>query len=542
MVQLPARNRTLGWGILDWSTTWLLQPDGPTAGDPWVYTKEQAGMVIVWYEIDSTGKFKYRRGVVRRMKGWGKDPFVAALSLAELCGPVRFGGWDQEGFPVGIQHPAPWIQEAAVSKEQTKNTMTLFPGMISADFKRKYDLDIGKEIIYARGGKGRIESVTSSPRTIEGARSSLVVMNETHHWLSNNEGTEMAEVIRRNMAKSRDSSGRSLEITNAHLPGELSVAEATYKSVKEGDVKGVWYDALEAPPVKDLHNHDEVISALNIARGDSYWVDPERLYDEMQDPETKEHVARRFYLNQVILVDVDRWLPQGVWLKRVNKEYCIAEHDRVILGFDGSLNGDATSIVMVTVDRAIPFCQMVKTWERPIEKHLAATWRVPRLEVMETLRKTCGTYEVLEIACDPKLWQSDLEILLDEGYPIVEFPQRGQEMIEATQRLYEDITRSLFEHDGDPTLAKHVANAWVKDELQPRIQKESLSSRNYVDAAVAMVMASQRAKWFAMQNQYATVLTSQDFQIERGEPEPLVGVQFPRVITQDDYLIRDQFK
>jgi hypothetical protein len=82
----------------------------------------------------------------------------------------------------------------------------------------------------------------------------------------------------------------------------------------------------------------------------------------------------------------------------------------------------------------------------------------------------------------------------------------------------------------------------VKDELQPRIQKESLSSRNYVDAAVAMVMASQRAKWFAMQNQYATVLTSQDFQIERGEPEPLVGVQFPRVITQDDYLIRDQFK
>ena len=542
MVQLPAKNRTLGWGILDWSTQWLLQPDGPTAGDPWVYTKEQSGMVLVWYSIDDAGKFQYRRGVIRRMKGWGKDPFVAALSLAELCGPVRFGGWDEDGFPIGIQHPAPWIQEAAVSKEQTKNTMTLFPGMISADFKRKYDLDIGKEIIYARGGKGRIESVTSSPRTIEGARSSLVVMNETHHWLANNEGTEMAEVIRRNMAKSRDSSGRSLEITNAHLPGELSVAEATYKSVKEGDVKGVWYDALEAPPVKDLHNHDEVISALNIARGDSYWVDPERLYDEMQDPETKEHVARRFYLNQVILVDIDRWLPQGVWLKRVNKEYRIAEHDRVILGFDGSLNGDATSIVMVTVDRAIPFCQMVKTWERPIEKHLAATWRVPRLEVMETLRKTCGTYEVLEIACDPKLWQSDLEILLDEGYPIVEFPQRGQEMIEATQRLYEDITRSLFEHDGDPTLAKHVANAWVKDELQPRIQKESLSSRNYVDAAVAMVMASQRAKWFAMQNQYATVLTSQDFQIERGEPEPLVGVQFPRVITQDDYLIRDQFK
>jgi hypothetical protein len=98
MVQLPAKNRTLGWGILDWSTQWLLQPDGPTAGDPWVYTKEQSGMVLVWYSIDDAGKFQYRRGVIRRMKGWGKDPFVAALSLAELCGPVRFGGWDQRVF------------------------------------------------------------------------------------------------------------------------------------------------------------------------------------------------------------------------------------------------------------------------------------------------------------------------------------------------------------------------------------------------------------------------------------------------------------
>jgi hypothetical protein len=367
-------------------------------------------------------------------------------------------------------------------------------------------------------------------------------MNETHLWLANNDGIEMSEVIRRNIAKARDASARSMEITNAHQPEQGSVAEGTYKAVREGDVAGIYYDSLEAPPVNDLHAYEEVTNAIRVARGDSHWVDPDRIYAEIQDPETKEHVARRFYFNQVILVDIDRWLPQGVWLLWANNEYHIAPHDRVILGFDGSLNGDATALVLVTVDRPKPFASLYGLWERPLEKGLAAGWRVPRLEVMEAIRKVCGTYEVLEIACDPKLWQSDLEILMDEGYPIVEFPQRGQEMIEATQRLYEDITRGLFEHDGNPNLSRHVANAWVKDELQPRIQKESLSSRNHVDAAVAMVMASQRAKWWASQNQYATVITSYDFQEKQGEPEPLVGVQWPKILTEKDYLVPNQFQ
>jgi phage terminase large subunit-like protein len=494
-------------------------------------------MVAVWYALDDAGRFIYRRGVVRRMKGWGKDPFLAALSYAEMCGPVRFGGWDDNGFPIGVQHPMPLIQIAAVSKEQTQNTMTLFPGMTSLDFKKQFEIDMGKEIIYARGGKGKIQAVTSSPRTIEGARPSLVVMNETHHWIANNEGLAMADVIRRNIGKSRDGSARSIEITNAHLPGEGSVAEGTYKAVSEGDIAGVWYDSLEAPAVVDIHNYEEVTNAIKVARGESYWVDPDRLYDEIQDPLTAEYVAKRYYFNQVVLVDIDRWLPQGVWATlRSQNDYHIGDHDRVVMGFDGSLNGDATAMVLVTVDRPKPFIQLWGLWERP---HKAVDWRVPRLAVMDAIRRACGKYTVVEIAVDPKLWQSDLEILMDEGYPVVEFPQRGQEMIEATQRLYEDITRARCEHDGNENLTRHIANAWVKDPLQPRIQKESQSSRMWVDAAVAMVMAAQRAKFHGMESQYATVLTSSDY---RPESEPIVGMQPPKVLTEKDYLIPNQFQ
>ncbi|MBQ1164301.1 hypothetical protein KBZ21_40620, partial [Streptomyces sp. A73] len=31
------------------------------------------------------------------------------------------------GQPLGVQHPAAWVQIAAVSQDQTRNTMTLFP-------------------------------------------------------------------------------------------------------------------------------------------------------------------------------------------------------------------------------------------------------------------------------------------------------------------------------------------------------------------------------------------------------------------------------
>lgn len=68
---LPPDNRTLGWKVLEWTADYLIQPDGPYAGQPWEFTREQAKIVLRWYAIDEHGRFTHRRGVIRRMKGWG---------------------------------------------------------------------------------------------------------------------------------------------------------------------------------------------------------------------------------------------------------------------------------------------------------------------------------------------------------------------------------------------------------------------------------------------------------------------------------------
>ena len=107
--------RTLGWEMFELGTEYLVQPDGPEGGDPLTFTPEQARILLRWYSVDAKGRFVFRRGALRRIKGWGKDPIGAAIALFELLGPCRFDGWGAERQPVGKPHPAPLIQIAAVA-------------------------------------------------------------------------------------------------------------------------------------------------------------------------------------------------------------------------------------------------------------------------------------------------------------------------------------------------------------------------------------------------------------------------------------------
>lgn len=486
---VPAENRTLGWAVLQWTAEWLQQPDGIHAGEPWTYTDEQARFILRWYEIDDDGRFVARRGVLRRMKGWGKDPLLASIAGVELCGPCRFGGWDGD-TPLVVQHPAPWVQIAAVSQDQTRNTMTLFPGLFTKDAIREYAIDLGKTIIYARG-VGRVEAVTSSPGALEGGRPSLAVLNESQEWLENNEGKEMAKTIRRNLAKSNDGSARSMEICNAHLPAEESVAEETYEAWRQadGDVPGLCYDSLEAPPIADLNDLDAVRAGLIAARGDSEWLNVDRLLDEIADPVTPAFMSRRYYLNQVIAVEGERWMPMDLWDARATS-YRIPDHAECVLAFDGSFNGDSTALIAVeTTDT--PHVEVVQCWESPASNR---DWKVPIEDVEEAIRAACKRLHVLEIAADSYRWARSLEILANERLPVVEFPQRPARMIPATTRLYEAVCNGGMTHDGNPDLRRHVSNAVLKISSQGgHLSKDAKTSPRRIDLAVAAVMGFERA-------------------------------------------------
>ncbi|MFD7750668.1 hypothetical protein [Streptomyces sp. NPDC059757] len=139
---------TLGWQIAGWCAEFLKAEDG----GPWRFTREQLRWVLWWYAVDENGRFVYRKGVLQRLKGWGKDPLLAVVSLVEFVGPSRFSHWE-DGQPVGVPHPQAWVQIAAVSRDQTRNAMTLMPSLESDKLIETYGIK----------GRGRADPCERGP-------------------------------------------------------------------------------------------------------------------------------------------------------------------------------------------------------------------------------------------------------------------------------------------------------------------------------------------------------------------------------------------
>lgn len=493
--------RTLGWTILAWCHRWLRIPDGIHAGDPWMFTAEQARFLLWWYAIDGAGRFIYRSGMFRRMKGHGKDPMAAALCAIEFVGPCRWLGDSASGEPIAIPVYASWVQTAAVSREQTQNTMTLFPAMLSDELIAEHGIDLGIEKIRAHNGRCRIEAVTSSPKSLEGNRSTFVLKNETHHWLSSNEGLEMSKVIRRNTAKS---DSRVLAISNAHQPGEDSDAEKdydTYEAIRSGRsrARGFLYDSLEAPPEIDLYDEDSLREGIRLAAGDSWWVPVDRLVEEALDPRQSPADTRRFYLNQIVAAE-DAWVSRQEWDVLALEGYEPAPGSIITLGFDGSKTDDHTALVGYEVETDFLF--PLGVWD-PDDYG----GEVPRQLVDGMVRQAFETYDVVGFYSDVHPWESYIDSWADElssklcvrataTNPIGwDMRGRGRDATHMIEAMFEAIVERRLSHSGDRELAMHVYNARrAPNQWGVSIRKETRESPRKIDGAVAGALARQCAR------------------------------------------------
>lgn len=517
--------RTLGWGILNWFASYVKSPGGEHAGEPFMPTLEQARFILWWYAVDEDGRYCHRNGVLRRMKGWGKDPLAAALSLVELCGPVAFSHFAGDQ-PVGKQRHAAWIQIVAVSQEQTKNTMSLFPVMVSTKLKEDYSLEVNKTIIYSGEG-GRIESVTSSPYSMEGNRPTLVIRNETQWWQEANSGHELAGVIEGNVTKIPGS--RTLSICNAHIPGEDSVAERDYdawQSVVSGQAVdvGTLYDALEAPadtPVSEIPSAKEdpegyeqglarLRAGIEIARGDSTWLPVDTIIESVLDVKNPITESRRKFLNQVNAHE-DSWIAPYEW-DAVNADVTLEKGDRITLGFDGSKSNDWTALVACRIEDGALF--LIKAWNP--EKYLNE--EVPREDVDATVRSCFERFDVVAFRADVKefeayvdQWGRDfkkkIKVNASPGNPVA-FDMRGQQKRFALdcERFLDAVLEQELCHNGDITLRQHVLHArrhpTTYDAIS--IRKASKDSSKKIDAAVCAVLAFGARQDYMMSKKHRT--------------------------------------
>ncbi|MDH6462066.1 hypothetical protein M2302_002241 [Micromonospora sp. A200] len=489
---------TLGWQIAGWCAEYL-RAEG---GGPWRFTNEQLRFVLWWYAVDENGRFIHRKGVLQRLKGWGKDPLVAVMCLIELVGPSRFSHWDKEtGEPVGIAHPQAWVQVAAVSRDQTRNTMTLFPSLMSDHFITTYKIKAGAELIRANGGRQRLEAVTSSYRALEGGRSTFVVLNETHHWIKGNNGDKMYETIDGNATK-KDS--RYLAITNAYLPGEDSVAERmreAYNKIVEGravDV-GFLYDSVEAHPKTPL-TAEALRIVLPKIRGDAVWLNVETIIQSVQDLTLSASRSRRMWLNQIV-ADEDALYGPEQWVPLEVEGATLQPGDEIVLGFDGGKTDDSTGLVCIRVSDSVAF--VLGLWEKP-DGPASEGWEVDRVAVDSAVHEAFRTFKVKGFYADVALWESyitEWSETYGEGLAVKaseksvigwDMRQSLQRVTRAHERLMQTIFDGKLRHDGDLSLRRHLLNARRRtNNYGVSFGKESRESPRKVDLYAALMLAHE---------------------------------------------------
>jgi hypothetical protein len=496
---------TLGPDVLAWAETELIQPDGDAAGEPWQWRESQARFVCWWYALDDQGDWLFRRGQIVLPKGTGKSPLAAALSCCELAGPVKFDGW-RGGEPLSRPHPSPWVQLAAVSQDQTDNTMSLVLAMLRGPAQESIrGLDAG--ITRVRTRAGVLQPVTASAPSREGQRTTAAILDETHLWMTQNGGQRLAATIRRNLAKM---GGRSLETTNTWQPGMGSVAEATAEyadKVRAGTVKDAgllrWHPMAL---VEDLGDEDALRAGLAGLYADAPWVDLDRIVAEIHDLGTHPSDARRYYLNQVTTSD-DAWLAQHEWAARVDLSKVVTDSDPITLGFDGSRSRargvtDATALIGCRVSDGHLF--EIAVWEQP-EGASAGSWQVPTVEVDAAVRSTFEAYNVVGFYADPAKWEtyiasweaqfgSRLRVKSTRDHPIEWWMTGGRAglTVRALEQFHSAVIDQEMTHDGSFALTRHALNARRRpSNAGLQIAKEHPDSHRKIDAVVAAVLAWQ---------------------------------------------------
>lgn len=523
--KLPPRDRidtlppglpeyTLGWGVIAWVMENIVQPDGPEAGEPFTFTPRQAHFVLWFYAVDDQGHWLFNRGVRRLAKGSGKSPFAAVLCIVELLGPVKFSHFDPRlarvGGCVGVPVPHPLVQLAATSKAQTANTMRRVLMMCNrrSALAKKYGLFAGKTFIETRSG-GRLEQISSSAASAEGAEASFVVADETEHWTPGRGGPDLEQTLTQNLDKT---GSRMLETSNAWLPGEGSVAESTFEAWATQAEKdwqgqgraGILYDATMAPHNTVLHDKPKegelgLSDALRFVYDDCHWIGERGVTtfrDRIWAPNYAPSRAWRFFLNRPNAADTS-WVSTPEWALLADPDREVEDGEDIVMFFDGSKSKDNSALVGCCLSDGHIFT--IGVWEP--QEHVGM---VDVAEIDETVKEASERYNVLAFYADVQEWQSyvydawpayfaESIVLPASKDGLIAWDMRGKTHIFATyaERVQDEVRERLFTHDADPVTSRHVANARVYETKFGRfsIRKESPKSPNKIDAAICVIGA-----------------------------------------------------
>ncbi|MFB9619518.1 terminase large subunit domain-containing protein [Brooklawnia cerclae] len=435
--------------------TFVITPKGAGALQPF--------RLRPWQKEIVTGAFApgVRTALVSLPRANGKTALAAALAVAELfCGP-----------------PSAEVLVVASDQRQANIALSMARRMVELNPELAARCQIFKDKLVVPHNDATMIALPADPAALHGWDPSLLIVDELHVVTA-----EVWEAVTSVSGKRPESLTLAIS-TPAATPDSIM-----WRLVEHGRTEDdpSFYLREFAAPDGCAVDDRKAWTVANPALGDFLAADGmAAVLRTMREP-----VFRQLRLGQWV-TGSDAWLPFGAWDACADRDRGVpADGERVVLGFDGSASGDSTALVGCTLDGHV---FVVGAWENPGD----ARWRVPRGDVSEAVDVAFGRWDVVELACDPWGWRSEIESWAKRygERRVIEWPTNvvGR-MAPATDRFYQSVADQSITHDADARLAAHIAHAVAKRTPQGDvITKDRAHSPRKIDLAVAAIVAFDRA-------------------------------------------------
>lgn len=497
---------TLGPQVCAFIETNLVFGPGDLMGKRAVLDPEKRGFIYRMYEVypenardlngrPVAGRRRFRRCAIELQKGTAKTELAAWIAAAELSpeGPVRCDGFSG-GEPVGRPVVSPYVPLVAYTEEQTEDLAYGALRKILEMSAISHQFDIGIERILRADGHGKAVALAGSPNSRDGALTTFQHKDETHRWTIDRL-LRASDTMIANLPKRFMSDPWELETTTAFTPGEGSVAEKTAEyadDVATGRISDsrLFYFRRWAETDYDLTDRAQLREAVLEAAGPTAgWRDIDGIVDLWQNPKADKPYLERVWLNRRLQASA-----QAFDIAKWNERAIIGPppvRGLITLGFDGSLNDDATALIATRVSDGHQW--PIRIWladGRPIE------WE----DVDATVDLAFEQYQVWRMYGDPSRWETYMSKWAGKHgrERVIGWPTTAKKRMALALKAYNGaINAGHLTHNGDPVLTLHLGQA-VRDYINIMdddgtplwcIRKDRPNSPKKIDAAMAACLS-----------------------------------------------------
>ncbi len=463
---------TNGPNVTDFASTLLRASRGFKSGEPLEFTAWQSWLMDRLFETDpATGLMRYRRAVIGLPRKNGKSLLGTAIALEHLV----YG-------PNGAQ-----VYSAAADRAQAKIVFGEARQQVLNNPALSRIIKVYRDAMELPSKGSVYRALSADAMRAHGLAPSLVVADELHAWpssASNTRGDELWEALTQGSADRPESLVVGITTAGGHTDTLLGRLYEHGKRVSAGEIDDKqfgfwWWEAGQDADPTDPASW--TIANPNLAEG---------LLD-LGDFEAAIASAgsagfagfQRYRLNQWVRLAGEDFVSPHHW-SAATRDQSIPKGATITAGFDGSVSGDATGIVIQDVQTGT--LKVHAVWEPDPQN---PEWTVDRADVNAAVKRLFDDYDVRMFWCDPSFYEPDvLEWSKQWRHKVERIPPTNHRIAPMAQQFLADLVAGDIGHDGDPRLQRHVLNAVATE--SGSFRKEKRGSPRKVDLLACAIFAN----------------------------------------------------